>query len=184
MPVGFAVDATGDLGKRLTADHRRDAGGEFDHLHPALDFGAGFRQRLAVFPGDQPRQFIEMRMDQFAIGEHDPCPLDHRRLAPCRQRIDGRGDRGIRVACRAGRHAADRFGRRRVVDRRRGRRVGGGPVSADQRPDQRWGSCVHGDQSSGSRFRQKPDIGMASTGDGPSSSGFWRIRLRPRTAWT
>ena len=57
---------------------------------PRLHLGPRLGQRLAVLARDERGQLFEVLLQQLAEAEHDPGPLDDRRLAPRRQRGRGR----------------------------------------------------------------------------------------------
>jgi hypothetical protein len=84
VTVRFGVDASGDVRERVAHEHAGRAAGELHHLDAALDFGAGFGERLAVFAGDQGGEFFEVLPEEVAVFEEDAGALDGGRVGPSR----------------------------------------------------------------------------------------------------
>jgi hypothetical protein len=93
VAVGFGVDAAGDVRERVAHEHARGAAGELDHLDAALDFGAGFGERFAMFAGDQGGELFKVLKEEVAVFEEDTGALDGRGVCP--------GDEGPSLATAA-----------------------------------------------------------------------------------
>ncbi len=83
------VDAVGDLLQRLALHQRRHRGGELDHLDPAPDLAPRLVDVLAVLAHDDPRQVVELALEDLLQLEHPPRPLRQRLLGPGGERLGG-----------------------------------------------------------------------------------------------
>jgi hypothetical protein len=60
----------------------RDPAGEFDDFQAAGHLAPGVGQGLAVLVGDRCRDVLQIAVQKFPEGEHDPRPGDQRGLPP------------------------------------------------------------------------------------------------------
>ena len=111
------VDAPGDLIQVLAHHQCRRAAGEVDDLDSTLDLAAGLVERLAVFPGDDLGQLVDVPVEERFEAEHHLRPVRNRGLAPGREGLLGRGDRFVDLLAGRVRKAGDRFSCRGVRNR-------------------------------------------------------------------
>ena len=91
------VDAGGDLVGVLALEQLRDAARELGDLHAADDLALGVLDDLAVLGGDDPREVVEVLLDEVAEREHDPRAADDADLLPALERRARGGHRGVDV---------------------------------------------------------------------------------------
>ena len=70
LPHRDAVDAVGDVLESVSHEHRRRAAGDLDALDAATQAAARLVERLAVFGGDDPRDLLEVVLEQLPQLEH------------------------------------------------------------------------------------------------------------------
>ena len=112
----FGIDIGSDVGQGFTLDQAWDTCCELGHFNAALDLGASLRQGLAVLPGDEGGEILEVSFHLVAEAEHDSRTIHDRRIAPSGEGL-GSGLHGlIRLVCGAHRGLCDHFTGRWIED--------------------------------------------------------------------
>src|SRR2546425_4920178 len=167
----FLVDALGDLVEILAHHQGRRAAGKVDYFDGTLDLAAGLVERLAVFPGHDLGQLVDVLVEERFEAEHHLRPLRNWGLAPGREGLLRRGDRLVDLLAGRVREARDRLSGRGVRNRVRFFRPRIAEFAADEALD-----VLGGDQD------------LAPTGLGSLAGTSWNGERRrnwpaPLTPW-
>ena len=86
---GTRIDAARNVVQGIAHHEAGHAAGDFDHLDGAAHFGAGVVRCLAVFRGEDGRNFVGVLFEQRLKAIERLHAIHHRCLAPCAERSVG-----------------------------------------------------------------------------------------------
>ena len=126
--------------------HHRNTARDFHVFNRAAKFGFCFAQRLSVFDGDEPRQFVDVLFEQHLQLEERLDAVFRRRASPFREGGRGGFDGGIYFAGFCKRNFAQGSARGGIDDFLPVGRSRIGPLPADEmgHADVRNSGCAHG----------------------------------------
>ena len=111
VAVEVLVDPGGDVAQGSSLEQGWRAAREVDHLDAARLF-----QRLAVVPGDDRRELLEVLLEEGLVAKHQSHPLHHGGLRPFGVSPGCGRDRRVHVSVAGQRHLLDDLAGRRVED--------------------------------------------------------------------